>query len=1598
MEMSFGSRLKHAWNAFNGNAAIEYRDIGASYSYRVDRPRLSRGNERSIVTSVYNRIAIDVAALKIEHVRLDESKRFLSVIEDGLNNCLSLEANTDQTARAFFQDVVISMFDEGSVAIVPVDTTTDPNVSGSYDINSMRVGQILEWYPQYIRARVYNEQTGKKEDILLPKSATAIIENPLYVVINEPNSTMQRLIRKLNLLDVIDEQSGSGKLDLIMQLPYVIKTQQRRQQAENRRKEVERQLSDSKYGIAYTDGTERITQLNRSVNNNLMDQIEYLTSMLYSQLGITQAILDGSADEKTMLNYYNRTIEPIVSAIVDEMKRKFLTKTARSQLQSIGASAKSAAGSLIGAAAALVLVAAAMKIISTIDPESIALGVLALGSAMTILVVGLQNMPDGTKAGGLLVAAIALLAISAALKALSSLSLTEIGVGIGAIAGILMTFVGVGALLSKFVGITPALTAFGKSMLIIGAAVALLGGGLVLLASGITALSVTTAAQVTAFVATIGVVAKAIIGFIPSIVEAVGEGIIKIISKLAESADVIAESLMIIVTSLLEIIGENLPSIVDQLLGFIVSIFKALTARIPEIIDAGVEFIVTLFSSIFDSLSGIEADMAEKAGKGILAVVAIIGGLALINPLITSAMAAVAKLALLIGEIGLIFVAFGELSKIPGLMELIEDGGNLLAKIGYAIGDFIGSIIGGFGAGLTSGLPEIGANLSAFMINATPFITGAKNVSGEVFTGAKTLAKALLAITGADVINSIASWLTGGNSVKEFADDLIPLGEAMVGFSDAVKGMDADVAAKAAAIAETLVSLAAAIPKNGGLAGLFGGSNDLKSFGSKLESFGTSLSTYSDNVQGVDSNKVNEATACVRSIVTLIKNIQSVDASALSNFSLALRKAATVSIKNFISAFDSGKKSASAAVTSMLTTIQKALDTAVEDIREYRSEFDQAGKDVAQDFILGIESEFSNASRAGWNLGREALIAAKKALDSNSPSKEFIELGKNIGEGMVIGINNGIVAVTSASAKMSNAAIEASKQGLESFQTWLEERKYYSEISLKEELAGWEALQKMYVEGSEERIKIDREVYRVQNELVEATYQYSMDWIDKKKNYNDLTLAEELAAYKRVQKRYAKGSAIREKLDLKVYQLEKEIADAQKQYVEDIQSAQEEANQKRVELEEEYAEKVKSINEQLESDIASLNKEYEDAIESRADTLYKSYGLFDEVAEREAVASDVLLNNLRNQIDEFTDWQRALSDLSARGVDPEFIKELQEMGVKSTAQIEALVSMTEDDLNEYVSLWSIKHALARSQAVDELKDLQDETQENIKKLREDAEKQLEEYRDAWQTELEQLNSDTATNLEALRKAFAEKVGIIKNDTQAEMQEMSETAQKILTDAGWDETGKQIVQGIIDGVKSEKSSFLDEITNMALASVEAVKTTLDINSPSRVFRELGNYTGLGFIKGLHDYIHGSYEAGSDVANSAKSGLSGVLQTFANLANDVLDTEPVIRPVLDLSDITAGAGAMNNLLSSGASLRLAGGAASTFGLNQGLTQTINVDNDGVISELRSLRGEMNNMTERIERLRIVLNTGTLVGELVDPMDTALGQKAALKGRGA
>lgn len=335
MEMNIGSRLKHAWNAFLNRDPPGSRYYGGGYSYRPDRMRFSRGSERTIINAIYNRIALDAASITINHVKLDENNRFDSIIDSGLNYCLNTEANADQTGRGLIQDIVMTFLEEGVAAVVPEKTNFDPRYSNSYEIYSMRVGVPVEWYPNHVRVRLFNELTGQKEEITFPKKMVALIENPFYAVMNAPNSTMQQLVRKLALLDVVDEQAGSGKLDMIIQLPYVIKSQARRDQAEERRAEIEKQLSGSKYGIAYTDGTERIVQLNRSLENNILKSIEYLTNMVYSQLGVTQEILNGTADEKTMNNYMNRIIEPVVSAIADEFKRKFLTKTARTQGQSI---------------------------------------------------------------------------------------------------------------------------------------------------------------------------------------------------------------------------------------------------------------------------------------------------------------------------------------------------------------------------------------------------------------------------------------------------------------------------------------------------------------------------------------------------------------------------------------------------------------------------------------------------------------------------------------------------------------------------------------------------------------------------------------------------------------------------------------------------------------------------------------------------------------------------------------------------------------------------------------------------------------------------------------------------------------------------------------------------------------------------------------------------------------------------------------------------------------------------------------------------------------------------------------------------------------
>ena len=1012
-------------------------------------------------------------------------------------------------------------------------------------------------------------------------------------------------------------------------------------------------------------------------------------------------------------------------------------------------------------------------------------------------------------------------------------------------------------------------------------------------------------------------------------------------------------------------------------------------------------------------------------------------------------------------------------------------------------------------AAFAAGIVPFGAAMKSYGDAVADIRPEAVESSASAGMALVELAKALPNTGG------LLSFFTGGTDLAAFGDDLTLFGADLSAYAEAISNVKADVVTASANAAEALSNLASGLPDSSLFDKWFGGDQTLASFGGDISKFGAAMKDYYGQISGIDTGRMADVVAQVWSLLELAEGAAGVNTSGLTGFADSMKKMGDAGISGFTSAFYNCGDTVNKAVSSMLSTVSGAvlsnlpvtngametvvqslanivdgkvpairtstsdmmrtmeasitahsrtvgdamrtvLSTAVSNINRMKPEFETAGKNAGQGFINGINSKLGGARSAGRSLGLAALEAAKKALDSHSPSREFIHLGENVGEGLAIGVNNSIVPAAQAASGMIDEVIAVSEKGVDAFEDWINEKQYYGELSLMDELAGWENLQKKYRAGSEERMKIDREVYRVQNELVSATYQASldwieeekyykrlsteeelaayermqarylegskermeldrkvftlrnqlvdesyqnsMDWIEEEKYYNRLSLADELAAYKRVQSRYAKGTEERKKLDREVYRLEQEIYEAQQQYIADVQSVQESANQRRIQLEEAYANKVKSINEQLERDIESLNQQYQDAVESRTKSLYQSYGLFDEVAKKEAVSSETLMQNLEGQVQEFGEWQDILGQLSARGVDSDLIAELQEMGPSAIEEIRALNSMSDDELEKYVSLWSIKHAQARDQATSELEGLRAETQEQIAQLRADAAVELEEYRLTWQSEMAQLEEDTSRQLASLRQEFSENVGLIKRDTEAKMAEMTEAARKILSEAGWTETGQQIPAGLAQGVAQSKSTFIDELTSMALAGVEAVKSTLEINSPSRVFRELGSFTGLGFVSGLAGYAERSFAAGADMADSAVDGLSGAIAGLPDLLSGEAEMRPTIRPVLDLSDLTGASTQIDSLFYPLRSIRLAGQASLAFQNASGENRmTVKVDNDDIIEELRTLRSEMAEMTERMERMRVVLDTGTLVGEMAGPMDNALGQRATRRGRG-
>ena len=1528
---------------------------------------------------------------------------------------------------------------------------------------------------------------------------------------------------------------------------------------------------------------------------------------------------------------------------------------------------------LIATGAGLVTVGVALNVLAEalgkmggMSWEGIAKSLVAMGGALAELAIGL-NFMNGTLAvsPAMLVAAGALAVLTPVLFTLGSMSWESIAKGLITVAGAFTVIGAAGAILTPLL---PTILGLGGAFALIGVGIAGLGAGLLLVGTGLTAIAVgitglatSLGAGVTIIVAGLTSIITGIAALIPAIAQQLGEAVIAFAEVITNGAPAIGSAVKALVLTLVDVLVECVPAIadgalelvagvlaalatytpqiVDSIMLFLIEIIDGLARNLPTLIQSVVNLLMSFFSGIVSALGSIDTDALLKGIAGIGLLSGIMVALGALAGLIPSAMVGVLGLGVVMAELAVVLAAIGGLAQIPGLDWLIGEGGKLLQTIGNAIGGFVGGIVGGFMSGVSSSFPQIGADLGAFMTNVQPFINGAKSIDASMLDGVKALTEAILLITAADLLEGLTSWLTGGSSLSDFAEQLVPFGAAMKSYGDAVAEINANSITASAVAAQSLAKLQESLPLVGGVMAFFNGSNDLAtfaagivpfgaamksysdavadinptavessasagqalvelantlpntgglvsfftggtdlaafgddltafgadlaayaeaikdvkpeavtasanaasalsnlatglpdsslfdqwfggdqtlaSFGADISKFGSSMKDYYNEVSGIDIGKLSDVITQVWDLIDLAEGVNGINTSGLTNFADSMKKMGDTGISGFTEAFYNCGDTINSAVVSMLSSVSgsitsnisvasSAMETLVESmanivgtkviviedaiegmmrnigttitsssntvktamgtvvtaaaskINSMKPEFETAGENAGQGFVNGIRSKFSASSSAGRSLGLAALNAAKKALDSHSPSREFIYLGENIGEGLAIGVNNSIVPAAQATSNMIGEVIDVSNKGIDAWKDWVDEKTYYDELSLKDQLAGWENLQKKYKAGSEERKQIDREVYRLQNELVASTYQASidwieeekyynrlsteeelaayermqsrymegseermeidrkvytlrnqlvdesyqnsMDWIEKEKNYGRMSLADELAAYKRVQSRYAAGTEEREEMDLKVYQLEKEIYEAQQQYIADVQEVQESANQKRIQLEQEYADKVQSINEQLERDIQSLNDQYQNAVESRTNSLYQSYGLFDEVTEKEAVSSDTLMKNLEGQVQEFGEWQDILGQLSARGVDTELISELQEMGPSAIEEIRALNSMSDDELEKYVSLWSIKHAQAREQAVSELEGMRIETQEQIAQLRVDAELELEEYRLTWQEEMAQLEADTSSQLASLRQEFAENVGLIKKDTEAEMKEMTEVAMKILSEAGWTETGQQIPAGLAEGVAMSKSAFLDELTNMALAGVEAVKSTLEINSPSRVFRELGNFTGLGFVNGLADYAEKSYAAGANMADYATDGLSNAMSIVGNLLNGDMDTQPTIRPVLDLSNVMHGAEQLDSLFYPQRTIGLAGQASLAFaesGRNGGTT--VNVDNDDVVEELRALRSEMAEMTERMERMRVVLDTGTLVGEMAGPMDNALGQRAARRGRG-
>ena len=1298
--------------------------------------------------------------------------------------------------------------------------------------------------------------------------------------------------------------------------------------------------------------------------------------------------------------------------------------------------------------------------------------------------------------------------------------------------------------------------------------------------------------------------------------------------------------------------------------------------------------------SYFNIQPSIETAMSLStlllAMSGALAILTLVG---LGGP---AAFIGIGALATLIAGIGGLMVGIGALcAYIPDMQTWLTTGMSVLEQIGYGLGSFFGNIIGGFLGGVTSGLPEIGNNLSAFMTSMQPFFDGVSGLDESTATAVKTLAETILILTGAGLIEGISSWLTGGSSLSTFGEQLVPFGEAIKAYGDVVSGIDVSGIQQSVDAGRALADLASALPNSGGVAGFFAGENDIDKFAEKLVPFGKAIKEYGDTVAGINTSGIQQSVDAGQALSDLANVLpnsggaagffagendidkfgeklvpfgkaikeygdevsgidvsgiqQSVTAghalaeladalpnsggvagffagnndmdkfgenlvkfgsslaefsntvsginisgvtSQLSGLTNVLIKLGSTAVDKFADSFKNGSSKVTSGINSMVknctsaitnkagdfktagtkcvtrlvdaiksksssvsSTVKNAISQAVSAVRSYYSSMYSAGSYVASGLEAGIRAGTPAAVSAARSMASQVEQAARTNLQINSPSKVFMDIGRGVGEGLEKGIADknqtsrvlnatvGLAGDVISSARdtfginspsrafmaigryigeglaqgirdsayqavywtedMGQKVIAVAEKTYEDVEKWVQDAKAFNELSLAEELEIWEAVIAKYAEGTEERTKAEKNAYSVYKELQKENYENSKSWIDQEKEYNRLSKQEELEAWQRIQSRYIEGTDERKEADKqvyklkhelidgsiedlekeiaknkelistldktsgayrnavkegrylddllldakyqnaenwierqdsfelwdglsdelaayirklsyctkgsekyyktakKIYEISKEISEAREKFVEEYDKIEEESAAQSVKLEEEKNAKIKEIRKQRDEDIEAADEKYNSQLESRIKALYDSYGLFDEVKKKEEVSASSLMTNLQDQVDEFKDWQSVLDSLSARGLNEGLVEELQDMGPSAIAEIKALNSMSDSQLQQYAILWAEKHKLAKTKATEELEDLRVKTDSAIKAIRNQAKCDIDEAIADYESDLDDLNETTRKKLEKLEKEFKNKIGIVKNNTKMEIQGMVNEAANIIKYAGWAETGQAIPAGLVEGIGDGKT-FVEKMKSLANMGKSAFEGVWQIASPSKVSFRIGEFIVKGLVNGIDHLKDNAADACGDLGYSVINSMSSSISRIADIVDGDMDYKPTIAPVLDLTNVKSGLGMIDNAFAANRGLSIGSSVAmgnqndksELFGKLQEVAEK---SNNKLTSAIDSLRNDFSEMASKLERMQVVLDSGTLVGEIAPDMDNALGGLARMNRRG-